>query len=86
MRINKFSSEKQLKALRRMRGKVIHYLCLLGYTDDSGQADYGRINEFIVNIGSRNPRRVILNYLYKDELLAVLNQVEAIYKKETGRL
>lgn len=67
---------------KKMRGKIIHYLCLLGYTNNHNQPDWQRIDRFIVNIGSRNPRKVILNYLYPKELTAVLTQVEAMYKKE----
>lgn len=67
---------------KKMRGKITHYLCLLGYTDSNGKPDCQRIDRFIVNIGSRNPRKVILNYLYPNELKDVLTQVEAIYKKE----
>ncbi|SHJ75437.1 hypothetical protein SAMN02745146_0078 [Hymenobacter daecheongensis DSM 21074] len=69
-----------------MRGKVIHYLCLLGYVDDHGKADWARIDNFIVNIGSNNPRRVRLNFLYRSELPKVVSQVEAMYKHETKRL
>jgi hypothetical protein len=70
---------------RKMRAKVIHYLCLMGYTTNGDQPDYERINKFIINIGSNNPRKVILNFLYEKELLPVLNQVEAMYKHEIKR-
>ncbi|WP_443937073.1 hypothetical protein [Pedobacter sp. MW01-1-1] len=70
---------------KKMRGKIIHELCLLGYVDKNGKPDFNRIDRFIVNIGSRNPRKVILNYLYPNELKAVLNQVETMYKKELNR-
>lgn len=70
---------------KKMRGKITHYLCLLGYTDNKDKPDWQRIDKFIVNIGSRNPRKVILNYLYPEELKAVLTQVEAMYKKELNR-
>ncbi len=69
-----------------MRGKIIHYLCLLGYVDGGGKADWGRIDNFIANIGSNNPRQVRLNFLYYKELPAVVSQVEAMYKTETQRL
>lgn len=68
---------------KKMRGKIVHYLCLLGYTNLDGKPDYQRIDRFVINIGTRNPRKVILNYLYPDELRSVLTQVEAMYKKET---
>lgn len=67
---------------KKMRRKITHYLCLLGYTDNNGNPDWQRIDKFIVDIGSRNPRKVILNYLYPNELREVLTQVEALYKKE----
>lgn len=68
---------------KAMRGKIIYYLCLLGMTDERNDPDYKRINDFIANIGSNNPRKVILNYLYYNELVKVVSQVEAMYKKET---
>lgn len=73
-----------------MRGKIIHYLCLMGMTELSADKtkmvpDYDRINAFIQEIGSRNPKGKILNYLYEDELQSVLVQVEAMYRKELGR-
>jgi hypothetical protein len=70
---------------RKMRGKIIHYLCLMGYTTAGDQPDVDRINKFIINIGSRNPRKVILNFLYEKELQQVLIQVEAMYLNEVKR-
>lgn len=69
---------------RKMRGKIIHFLCLMGMVKQ-GKPDYDRINEFIINIGSRNPKKKILNYLYHDELQEVLTQVESMYRNEVGR-
>jgi len=69
---------------RKMRGKIIHLLCLLGMTRQ-GKPDIERINEFIINIGNRNPRKVILNFLSVEELVSVTTQVEALYKKETAK-
>ena len=69
-----------------MRGKIIHYLCLLGYVNSDDTADWDRINAFIVDIGRNNPRRVILNFLYHSELPAVVTQVEAMYRNETKRV
>jgi hypothetical protein len=75
------------KLCKPMRGKVIHYLCLLGYViPGTKEADFDKINRFIVDMGSNNPRRVILNYLYYSELPAVVSQVEVMYKNETNRL
>jgi len=70
---------------KKMRGKVLHYLALLGYTTASGDLDYARINRFIENIGARNPNKKKLLYLSPGELRNVLTQVEAIYKKETHK-
>ena len=75
---------------KKMRAKVIHYLCLMGFTKPNADkekmvADYDRINAFIQEIGSRNPRGKILNYLYESELKDVLVQVEAMYRKELGK-
>jgi len=71
---------------KKMRGKIIHYLCLLGYVNGDDTADWDRINAFIVDIGRNNPRRVILNFLYLSELPAVVTQVEAMYRNETKRV
>ncbi|WP_420581965.1 hypothetical protein [Reichenbachiella sp.] len=71
---------------RKMRGKIIHYLCQIGYTTKANKPDYTRINSFVQNIGSRNPRKVILNFLYANELNEVLNQVEQMYRKELKQL
>jgi hypothetical protein len=78
-------NKKNQPDLKPMRGKIIHYLCLLGYTLANGKADFDRINEFIKGIGSNNPRKVILNYLRYDELYKVVNQVEQMYRNETNR-
>lgn len=68
---------------KAMRGKIIHYLCLLGMTLEDGSPNYDRINGWVQNrTGSRNPRKKKLLYLTPAELLAVLTQVEAWYKKE----
>jgi hypothetical protein len=69
---------------KRMRGVIIHHLCLLGYVLPNGKPDYDRINRFIQNIGANNPRKVILNFLYLNELPAVVTQVKEMYKKELG--
>jgi hypothetical protein len=69
-----------------MRGKIIHYLCLLGYVVGNNQPDWNRINDFIKAIGSNNPRQVQLNFLYYSELPKVVSQVEAMYKHELKRL
>ncbi len=73
------------KSLRKSRGTVIHYLCLLGFTTTQDTPDYDRINAFVVNIGSNNPRKKILNFLYANELNKVVTQVKAMYSKEMKR-
>lgn len=76
---------KQQKGREKMRNKIIHLLCTLAQTpmvDEQGKADYERINAYIQEIGSNNPKKKILNYLYYNELLPVLNQVEAMHTKQ----
>lgn len=68
--------------LMGMRKKIAHLCGLYGMTHADGRLNYERINKFIKNIGSRNPKKKILWYLNRKELLAVLNQVEAMVKKE----
>lgn len=80
----KSNSKPKEDPRRKMRGKIIHYLCLMGYTTGD-KPDVERINKFIVNIGTRNPRKVILNFLYEKELQQVLTQVEAMYLNEVKR-
>ena len=66
--------------LGKMQGKVISYLKLCGYVKANGQEDLERINAFVANIGTNNPRKKGVWDLRKSELLAVLNQVETRYK------
>ncbi len=82
----RYLQEEHSKRCKPMRGKVIHYLCLLGYTVGKDQADWDRINAFIMGMGSNNPRKVQLNFLYYSELPKVVSQVEAMYKHELNRL
>lgn len=63
-----------------MRGKVVHYLCLLGMVKGDGAPDYDRINGFIRGIGKNNPGKRSLINLRIDECRLVLNQVEVMYK------
>lgn len=70
---------------KKMRAKIIHLLCLLGYTLDDGTPNYVRINRFIENIGARNPRKKPLPFLDPKETWAVLCQVEQMYAKELKR-
>lgn len=66
-----------------MRNKIIHKLCLMGYVKEGTDTpDYDRINNYIQNIGNRNPKKKILNYLTYHELQQVVTQVESRYRKE----
>ena len=76
------ASEK--KALDPSRRKILYYARELGMETPEGKADYPRINQFIQEIGARNPKRRKLYQLHRSELNAVLSQVEAIYKKEVA--
>lgn len=67
-----------------MIGKIVHLLCLMGYTNEEGKADTIRINNYIKGIGSNNPRQVILPFLYEKELEPIVTQIEARYRKETA--
>lgn len=67
---------------KKMRAKIIHLLCLVGMTRPDGTADYDRINRFIENIGSRNPKKKKLLFLSPKELWAITCQIEVMYKKE----
>jgi hypothetical protein len=83
----KFSNGKRVytEAETKMIGKIVHYLSLLGYVKKDGTADNARINEFIQNIGSNNPRKVILPFLFEKELKPIVTQVEARYRNEMAR-
>lgn len=73
----------------KMRGKVIHYLLLMGYGIPSVHGktvpNWERINPFIRSIGSNNPKRKTLNQLSYDELCKVVTQVESMYAHEMKR-
>lgn len=77
----KWLQEMKEEKVKRMRGKIIHYLCLYGMTDSAGNPDYNRINGFIKNIGSRNQRKKLLYNLSPEEMRAVLTQVESMVTK-----
>lgn len=74
--------ELREERVNKMRGKIIYYLCTYGMTNHAGQPDYTRINKFIRNIGSNNPKKKKLYYLSPTEMRGCLNQVEAMVKKE----
>lgn len=67
---------------RPMQRKVIHLLCLYGMTTTDSKPDMTRIDRFIRNIGSRNPRAKGLYSLNHKELHDVLNQVDRMVSKE----
>lgn len=79
---NSLQGEKDA-SLTKMRGKIIHQLCLLGYVKEDGKADYDRINYWIKNkTGKNNPKGKTLHQLKVNEVLAVLNQVDARFRNE----
>lgn len=61
---------------------AVHYLCLCGMVTTANQPDYDRINDFVRNIGSNNPRRVDLRQLNATELNKVVSQIKAMYQRE----
>jgi len=67
--------------VRAMRGKIIHLLCVYGMVLSNGKPDYNRINNFIQNIGSNNPRKKKLFTLSPTEMRKVLNQVDQMMIK-----
>lgn len=73
-------------ARKRMRAAIIANLATIGYVKKDNTPDYERINKFIQEIGENNPRKVILNFLYLDELPAVVTQVKEMVKKESRRM
>lgn len=70
---------------KKMRGKIIHYYCLMGYVDENGDPDFERINKSVQGLGT-NKRGVILNFLYVHELPDVVTQVEQMWKKESRKM
>lgn len=70
---------------RKMRGVIIHELCLIGYVLPNGDPDIQGINKVVMGLGS-NKRGVILNFLYYDELPAVVSQVKAMCKEESKKM
>lgn len=74
---------------RKMRGKIIHYLLLMGYGKPGVESriipNWDRINPFIMNIGVNNPDKKALNKLSYEELCAVTTQVEAMYAHDMKR-
>ena len=84
-----FLTNKLHDGKKAMRGKIIHLLCIMPLhpmVDSKGNADFERINNFIQNIGANNPKKKILNYLYYQELVPVVTQVQQMYDKEMKSL
>lgn len=74
--------KQQDDATKAMRGKCIVMLKKLGYVDALGNPDWLRINAYIKKIGTNNPRKVQLSYLYRSELTKVLTQLTIRVKKQ----
>ncbi len=74
-----------MEAKRKSIKTAVHYLCLMGMTTGNDRPDLDRINRFVENIGSNNPRKVTLNYLSPGELNKVVTQIKAMYQKEVSR-
>ncbi len=74
---------------RKMRGKIIHYLLLMGYgkpgVESRTMPNWDKINPFIMNIGANNPKKKSLNKLDYEELCKVTTQVEAMYARDMNR-
>jgi hypothetical protein len=70
----------------KMRKKILHILGLYGMVTGENKLDYDRINDFIVNIGSRNPDKKQLNYLTNSELVAIVTQVEQMVYQPKKRI
>ena len=81
----KHLKERQQIAIRPMRGKIIHLLCVLGMIKEDGSMDYHRQDAYIKGIGSRNPKRKALAWLNFKETLSILNQVEAMVRKDLNK-
>jgi hypothetical protein len=69
----------------KTRNAILHYMALLGY-EYNGKPDYRRIDEFIKNIGARNPKKKALNALDRKELNEVCTQIKAMYEHEMKRI
>lgn len=65
---------------KAMRGKITHFLCLMGYVDGDGEPDWNRINNFVKSLGKNNPAKRTLINLKIEECRNVLNQVQAMYQ------
>jgi hypothetical protein len=79
--VNADSKQQQREWSRKAMGrKIIAKLCELGYVS-AGKPDYSRINEWVREIGTNNPRKVALWRLTYEEMQQVLNQVTARHQK-----
>lgn len=75
----KLISDLQTQVSQRKKDlmrKAVRLLDVLGYKLPSGGMDWPRINAYIKGIGSRNPRKVPLNWLRANELRAVVQQLQ----------
>ncbi|WP_420582056.1 hypothetical protein [Reichenbachiella sp.] len=64
---------------------AVHYLCLMGMTTSDDKPDFTRINSFVKNIGSNNPKKETLNKLTPGQLNKVVTQIKSMYQKEISR-
>ncbi|RMF46268.1 MAG: hypothetical protein D6751_05490 [Deltaproteobacteria bacterium] len=77
-------NQERLKRTKKMRAKVVHYLCLMGYTRPDGRPDLDRINGFVQKrCGNANPKRKPLHFLSPAECRKVVTIVEQMYRKHT---
>ena len=77
-------NQERLERTKKMRAKIVHYLCLLGYTTTAGKPDMNRINGFVQKrCGQANPKRKPLPFLSPAECRKVVTVVEAMYRRET---
>lgn len=67
---------------KKLRAKCVKCLNDLGYTNGLGNMDWSRINSYIENIGTRNPKRQALNHMSCKTLRAVAVQLNQRLKAE----
>lgn len=65
------------RSMGKMWGRVITICKELGYRDALGNEDLEKIDQYIMNIGTRNPHRRRLWSLHKTELRNILEQLVA---------
>lgn len=68
--------------VKKLRAKCVKCLADLGYKNGLGNMDWPRINNYIENIGTRNPKRQSLNQMSCKTLRAVAVQLAQRLKVE----